>query len=51
MSASFGQWIPALAGAFLGVIASIYVLVSTRRLDARIRRRREPEADNGAAPT
>jgi hypothetical protein len=36
MSDSFGQWVPAIAGAVLGLLLSAYAVISTRHLDARV---------------
>jgi len=49
MAGSLNQWAPAIAGAALGLALLIFALISTRRLDARIRRERE-KAAAGARP-
>lgn len=54
MSDSFGQWVPAIAGAVLGLLLSAYAVISTRRLDARLKKTRDGKADGpgsqGGAP-
>lgn len=49
MSDSFGQWVLAIAGAVLGLLVSAYVVISTRRLDARLKQAPEPEAENSGS--
>lgn len=44
MSESFGQWVPAISGAVLGLMLSGYLLISTRRLDARLKKARDEKA-------
>jgi hypothetical protein len=41
MADSLNQWVPAISGAVLGLAVIIYLAISTRRLDARIKRARE----------
>ena len=44
MSGTWNQWVPAITGLVFGVAIMSYAAISTRRLDARIRRERERTA-------
>lgn len=46
MSDSFGQWVPAIAGAVLGLLLTAFAVISTRRLDAHVKKAPEPAEDS-----